>query len=210
MKEGLIVTDLSFLTMGPFSLNVAPGETVGIRGPSGAGKTLLLRAIADLDPHSGRVAFDGIACEAIPASQWRKRVGLLPAESQWWHDRVGPHFNHVGDDLLEAVGFDREVLTWTITRLSVGERQRLGLIRLLDRTPEALLLDEPTANLDPENTERVEALIRDYRDKHHAPVLWVSHSRNQQERVANRQHILTDGKLEDPIYSKSDILQEDS
>lgn len=115
-------------------MSIAPGETVAIQGPSGAGKTLLLRAIADLDPHTSKVSLDGNPGETIPAREWRRQVGLLPAESQWWHDRVGPHFERTDDSFLEPLGFGRDVLDWSVTRLSMGERQRLGLARLLARS----------------------------------------------------------------------------
>ena len=209
MTPGLAIEDLEFLTFGPFSLTIAPGETVGIHGPSGAGKSLLLRAVADLDLHTGKVSLDGIPCETVPAREWRQRVGLLPAESQWWYDRVGPHFEDIDDSMLGALGFDHDVLDWSITRLSVGERQRLGLTRLLARSPQALLLDEPTANLDPENTVRVEGLLKEYQERHQAPLLWVSHHDEQRRRVANHQYLLKDGRLEthhpssDPTASNS-------
>ena len=93
-------------------------------GPSGAGKTLLLRAIADLDPHRGRVFLDDAECNAFSASDWRGRVGMLPAESQWWGDSVGEHFAQIDYGLLECLGFDKEVMHWQISRLSSGERQR--------------------------------------------------------------------------------------
>ena len=209
MTHGLAIEDLEFLTFGPFSLTIAPSETVAIHGPSGAGKSLLLRAVADLDPHTGKVSLDGIPCATVAAQEWRQRVGLLPAESQWWYDRVGPHFDDVDDSMLGALGFDRDVLDWSVTRLSVGERQRLGVTRLLTRSPQALLLDEPTANLDPENTERVEGLLKEYQERLRAPLLWVSHHEEQRRRVANRQYLLKEGRLKahrpssDPTASNS-------
>jgi ABC-type multidrug transport system ATPase subunit len=73
-----------------------------------------------------------------------------------------------------------------VAELSTGERQRLALLRLLTNQPRALLLDEPTASLDPESTVAMERLISDYRQQHQAAVLWVSHQPEQIKRVCVR------------------------
>jgi putative ABC transport system ATP-binding protein len=97
--------------------------------------------------------------------------------------------------LLERLGFGREVLDWEVRRLSVGERQRLGLARLLQLKPKALMLDEPTANLDGENTRIVEEIVRVYREARKAPVIWVSHDGEQIRRVAGRAFVMKDRRL---------------
>ncbi|MGI9244328.1 MAG: ABC transporter ATP-binding protein, partial [Verrucomicrobiales bacterium] len=171
MPGMLKIDGLSFLDWKPITLEVAPGEVVGIAGASGSGKSLLLRAVADLDLHLGSVALDGIDCGSIPAPQWRRKVAMLPAESRWWFTTVGEHFLDREAGLVGELGFGADVFDWEISRLSVGERQRLALARLLDRDPEFLLLDEPTANLDADTTRRVEAVIL----ATGLPALWVSH-----------------------------------
>jgi ABC-type iron transport system FetAB ATPase subunit len=194
---GLSVSGLrSRGVVGPCDLAVAAGECLCVSGPSGAGKTLLLRAIADLDPHEGEVSLNGESCNTMRAPLWRRRVGLLPAESAWWQDTVGPHFADGEPELLRELGFPPEVLGWQVRRLSTGERQRLALARLLANEPEVLLLDEPTASLDPENVKRVEDLIARYRRQHRAAVVWVSHDPEQIARVAGRELRLHDGSLE--------------
>jgi ABC-type iron transport system FetAB ATPase subunit len=187
--SGLSAHGVQVAGSAPLQLQVAPGECVTLAGASGSGKTLLLRALADLDPHSGEVRLGSEDACSLPPSQWRRKVGLLLAESPWWHERVGEHFPAgYGDDFqLAALGFAPAVLGWQVLRLSSGERQRLALLRLLALQPAALLLDEPTANLDPENTARVEQLVSDYRQRWRAPVLWVSHDAQQRDRIADRQ-----------------------
>jgi putative ABC transport system ATP-binding protein len=154
---------------------VAAGECLCISGASGSGKTLLLRAIADLDPSDGRVYLGDEERFSMSAPEWRRRVGYLPAESAWWAETVGEHFPQYELEFLGELGFDPAVLGRRVTRLSTGERQRLALLRQLSTTPQALLLDEPTASLDPANTERIEALLGRYRQETGAAVVWVSH-----------------------------------
>jgi putative ABC transport system ATP-binding protein len=77
--------------LGPLDLTVAPGELVFVSGPSGSGKSLLLRAVADLDPHEGEVWLGEEPRSRIAPSNWRRRVGLLPAEAFWWAESVGEH-----------------------------------------------------------------------------------------------------------------------
>ena len=192
----LDIQDLRFQQRGPYAFTVGHGECVGLTGPSGSGKTLLLRAIVDLDPHEGRVRLDTTWCHQTAAPDWRRLVGMLPAESCWWFDRVAEHF-HAFDKLdpqqLALLNFTPDVGQWEISRLSSGEKQRLALLRLLENQPHALLLDEPTASLDQENSERVEALLTKYQQQHQAPVLWVSHDPEQLARLANRQFFMESG-----------------
>ncbi len=183
--------------LGPVSLAVDAGECLGISGPSGTGKSLLLRAIADLDPHDGEVLLNGVRSHDITPVQWRTRVGLLPPESCWWLPRVVDHFHNGLPVPLEALGLAPAILQEPVIRLSSGEKQRLALLRLLANRPRVLLLDEPTANLDPANTQRVEAAIGDYRQAQSAAVIWVSHDQAQITRVASRHFRMIDGQLQE-------------
>jgi ABC-type iron transport system FetAB ATPase subunit len=179
----------------PVTLDVAAGECVCITGPSGAGKSLLLRAIGDLDPSQGEVRLDGVERSAVAPPDWRRRVIYLAPESAWWDESVLAHFISARPVGLEAAGLSAAILTMPVSRLSTGERQRLALLRALDRRPEALLLDEPTASLDPDNSRRTEALLREYRLSRNAAVVWVSHDPAQVRRVADRHFRLEDGRL---------------
>jgi len=143
------------------SLSLSAGECIAVQGPSGAGKTLLLRAIADLDPNEGLVWLDGRDRSIIAGPEWRRLVGYVPAEPGWWADTVVEHFNEwmAALPLVRDLGFPEEAKAWPIGRLSTGERLRLALVRALMVQPKVLLLDEPTAALDPVSVAAVESLI---------------------------------------------------
>jgi ABC-type bacteriocin/lantibiotic exporter with double-glycine peptidase domain len=180
--NGLKIADFGVHTLKEVNIEIPAGQRMGLSGPSGSGKTLLLRAIADLDPHQGQMWLDGVAAETIAVHQWRRQVGLLPAESAWWHDTVGPHFSNVVESWVVELGFSLDVLKWQIDRLSSGERQRLALLRLLMLKPKVLLLDEPTTNLDAKSIRRVEHLLNTYCMNHQPVVIWVSHDKEQLKR----------------------------
>lgn len=192
----VLATDaIHALHLQPMTFTVGAAECVCLSGPSGAGKTILLRAIADLIPHAGDARLDDRWCSRMKPTEWRRQVGFLPAESFWWSDRVGDHFADPAAVDFAALGFGTDVLEWEIGRLSTGERQRLALLRLLANRPRALLLDEPTASLDPDNVARVEILLAAYREAHQAPLLWVSHDAAQRARLAHRVLHLDGGRL---------------
>ncbi|MCK5539534.1 MAG: ATP-binding cassette domain-containing protein [Deltaproteobacteria bacterium] len=193
----LTITSLIYRHLGPFDLTIEAGETVSLSGSSGAGKSLLLRALADIDPHDGEVCLNGQSCQSFPAPEWRRQVALLPAESQWWHDTVGEHFQgSLAPEIWASLGFEGQVKSWSITRLSSGEKQRLAILRLLQNNPKVLLLDEPTANLDPENSQRVENLFLNYQREQGAAILWITHSVEQGRRLGRRHYQLENGRLE--------------
>jgi ABC-type iron transport system FetAB ATPase subunit len=179
----------------PISLTVEAAQIVCLIGQSGAGKSRLLRAIADLDDHEGEILLDGVAQNQYSPSEWRKRVALLSGESQWWHSVIGEHFLAVDEEKLALLNLSLDAMTWQVNRPSTGEKQRLALLRALANSPKALLLDEPTANLDSENAQRVERLIQAYCVNASASVLWVSHDTAQIERVSQRHFKLEHGKI---------------
>jgi phosphate-transporting ATPase len=192
----LQVRELQTKILKPASFSLAAGECIAVRGPSGAGKTLLLRAIADLDPNQGLVSLEGRDRSTIPGPEWRRLVGYVPAEPGWWTETVGEHF---GDwawaaAVLAKLGFPEEAKSWPIARLSTGERLRLALVRALIRRPKVLLLDEPTAALDLASMAAVESLLAD-RIRAGLAVLWVTHDAGQGRRIARRQLAVEAGSV---------------
>lgn len=183
---------LKRLHLGPVDLRLEAGQCTVLRGPSGSGKSLLLRALADLDPAAGTITLHGRDKQGYSAPDWRRRVAYLPAEPGWWTDIAAQHFSSPRTAAFDALGLPADILGRPVSQLSTGERQRLAFLRLLENTPEVILLDEPTAALDPTATEALEAMIRARRDQG-AAILLVSHDRAQATRLADRALVLEDG-----------------
>src|SRR5215472_5743752 len=192
----LQICDLRTNLLKPASLSLSAGECIAVQGPSGAGKTLLLRAIADLDPNQGVVRLGGRDRSTIAGPEWRRLVGYVPAEPGWWADTVGEHFSEWTAALpcVRELGFPEEAKAWPISRLSAGERLRLALIRALMVQPKVLLLDEPTAALDPVSVAAVESLIAT-RVRAGRAVLWVTHDAEQAKRIARRLLVVKGGQV---------------
>ena len=206
------VRDLTVSGLPPLAFEVSPGGVLAISGPSGSGKTRLLRSLADLDPHDGQLSWSGRSCETVPAPEWRRQVGLLPAEPRFWHSTVGAHFPPEANSLEEEFAFlrlDPEIRNADPMLLSTGERSRLALLRLLLRSPEVLLLDEPTANLDQDNRALVIGRIDRYRSERGAPVLWVSHLA-EVVAAADRVLVLPEGNVRLPSPGSAAAAEDSS
>jgi ABC-type iron transport system FetAB ATPase subunit len=134
----------------------------------------------------------------MPAPDWRAAVVYQAAEPAWWDATARAHFTAADHDFIDAalaaLGLPPKLLDTDIERLSTGERQRLALVRSLARRPRVLLLDEPTAALDPDGVARVEALLAGWLARGMA-VLIVTHSGEQARRLAHRIFRLEQGKL---------------
>jgi ABC-type multidrug transport system ATPase subunit len=192
----LEIRSLRRLHVGPIDLRIDAGSCVSIAGRSGSGKSVLLRMIADLDPHDGDALLDGEACSKMPAPAWRRMVTYVAAESGWWDEHVADHFA-AGIDLaqwLPAVGIDPQAGSWPVGRLSTGERQRLALLRALCPDNKVLLLDEPTSGLDAESADLVEKVLR-RRLSDGGMIVLVTHDPEQALRMASAHYELEDGRI---------------
>ncbi len=201
METALLVKDLHSAFAGPFELNLGTGACAAITGPSGSGKSLFLRMIADLDPNEGKVWLNGRERASIPAPQWRRQATYVSAESGWWADRVIEHFdvnrrNKVAA-LAARLGLRADLLDAPVAQLSTGEKQRLSLIRALLPSPPVLLLDEPTGPLDEESVVQVEALLQE-RMTTGTSILLVTHDPNQAERLGDQRYRMVAGHLQTP------------
>ena len=197
MAALLTVEGLESTPVTAASFEIAAGECLCIMGRSGSGKTRLLRALADLDPHAGEIRLSGRPQREIAPHEWRRRVALLPAEAAWWAPTVGEHNRAIDARALTCLGLPLDAVSWPVERLSAGEKQRLALLRLTaGREPEVLLLDEPTANLDPDSADRAERYLLALAQSRRVGMVWVSHDAEQISRVATRAMRIEAGRLE--------------
>ena len=199
MQTALLVKQLRSEFAGPFELNLGRGACAAITGPSGSGKSLFLRMIADLDPNEGEIWLNGRERASMPAPEWRKQATYVSAESGWWADMVIEHFSANTRSeiatLSARLGVRADLLDAPVAQLSTGEKQRLSLVRALLPNPPVLLLDEPTGPLDEESVTQVEALLQE-RMAAGTSILLVTHDPRQAERLGDQRYRMMAGHME--------------
>jgi len=193
------------------NLGVGKGEVFALIGPTGAGKTTLLRILDLLEvPGAGEIYFDG---KCVPRSgkqrlEIRRRMSFIQQKPhvfnlsvydniacglRWRRESRNKTAEKV-DRILEMVGLEgyrnRNART-----LSGGEAQRVALARCLVLEPEVLLLDEPTANLDPVSTVKIEQLISQVATQYSTTMVLATHDMSQGQQLAHRLGVLLEGKL---------------
>lgn len=186
------------------------GTSTALVGPTGSGKTVLLRLINLLEkPSSGTVYFEGINANASPkvSLKIRRQMGMVFQKPLAFkasvYDNVAFGLKIRGDkkdiktrvkETLETIGLkgyeNRNAL-----KLSGGETQRLALARAMITDPKLLLLDEPTANLDPISTKKMEELILKINTESETTLIMTTHDLSQGQKLADRMVILNDGHI---------------
>jgi len=193
-------------------LEIHRGEIFTFIGPSGSGKTTILRLIDLLDmPTTGTIMFDGIETAAANEGtrlSLRRRMAMVFQKPAVLDTTVarnvafglkfrGTETSEINTrvaEALEIVGLlhlaDRKAIT-----LSGGEMQRVAIARALVTRPEVLLLDEPTANLDPVNTDLIEKLILAIHKKFGTTIILSTHDMIQGQRLADRMGVIINGRI---------------
>jgi ABC-2 type transport system ATP-binding protein len=188
--ERVAVDDVSF--------EVQPGEVFGLLGPNGAGKTTTLRMLGGLiPPTSGEVRIDGVAIDRASGPRLRARIGFLTETPGLWDqltvaDNLAVYARLFGmADVAGAVERSlRQFELWDrrgdrAALLSKGMKQKVALARALVHDPDVVLLDEPTANLDPQASRAVRDLLLDLRRRGRVVVV-STHNLDEIERLADR------------------------
>lgn len=196
------------------SLAVQPGDRLGVLGPSGAGKTVLLRALARLDPlDEGTIRSGGREVQGNAVPDYRRRVMYLHQRPALLEGSVEENLRYPfslrvhcelsfdrgrAEMLLTRLGREPGFLAKNARDLSGGESQLVGLVRAIQLDPAVLLLDEPTASLDATATSAVEQVLEEWLAA--APdaraLVWVSHNPDQARRRTGRRIHLRAGRLE--------------
>jgi tungstate transport system ATP-binding protein len=187
-------------------LDIEEGEVLALVGPSGAGKSTLLRLLNFLEtPTSGAIRFAGQSIGGAAPLSVRRQVttvfqrpilqrGSVRSNVAYGLHLRGLHADGRVDDALAQVGLV-ELANYPAQTLSGGEMQRVALARALVFEPRVLLLDEPTANLDPYNVALIENLIREQNRRRGTTVVMVTHNVFQARRLAARTGLLLGGAL---------------
>ena len=195
------------------SLEIADGELLGIIGHTGSGKSTLVQHLNGLlRPHSGRILLDGKDIWEDPKKirDVRFRVGMVfqYPEHQLFEDTIykdiafGPRNMGLSEEEIDTrvrraaayVGLSEDLLDKSPFDLSGGEKRRAAIAGVMAMEPQVLILDEPTAGLDPRGREQILAMVRDYQRSRGTTVLLVTHSMEDVARVADRVLVMDHGQ----------------
>ncbi len=196
------------------SIEINSGETVGIIGHTGSGKSTLIQHFNGLlKPSSGRVLVGGEDINADKKSLKRARftVGLVfqYPEYQLFEETVGKDIafgpKNMGLDsaeidrrvrhYAELVGLDAELLSRSPFELSGGQKRRAAIAGVMAMQPKALILDEPASGLDPQGRERIFEIIKRYREENDSAIVVVSHSMEDIARISDRILVMDRGEV---------------
>jgi len=193
--------------LGSLDLKVYKGELVTIMGASGSGKTTLLRLINRLSEiDSGIILLNGNDIRGHVPMELRRNIGMVFQAPVTFKGSVRDNLafginlwggNSGIETLSRDAGIPEDLLDADAGQLSIGEKQRVCIARALANQPEILLLDEPTSSLDAFSAQRIEKLLLDLQKERALTILWVTHEKEQVERIGGRRLILRDGRLED-------------
>jgi putative ABC transport system ATP-binding protein len=191
-------------------MSIGAGEIICLLGPSGGGKSSLLRCINRLtEPPPAAVYLAGTDVTTIDVLDLRRRVGMVFQKVSLFPGTVAQNVTYGATiqskslttkditRLLALADLPPEFAGQDSLSLSGGEAQRVAIARALATEPAALLLDEPTSALDPAATRHVEETMLKLRQELGLTLLWVTHLPEQAQRIADRVYLLVNGQVKD-------------
>jgi putative ABC transport system ATP-binding protein len=192
----------------PVLLNVdfrmEKGDLVYISGSSGGGKTTFLKILNRLvEPKSGSFMFNGVPYGSFDVKMLRRKIQLVQQAPVMFNMTVEENLRMATPSadgerivrLLVELNLSPEILGKNAQNLSVGQKQRVSMVRSLLLEPELLLLDEPTASLDPENRDAFQKTFENLRKEHGLSAIWVTHDEGLAKRAVARSYRLVNGVL---------------
>lgn len=190
-------------------LNLEEGRITGIIGPSGAGKSTLLYILNGLEKAtSGKIVFDGKELRGDPDIETRRQMSMVFQRPTVFnttvHENMAYSLNLRGINKVETrervlelaklIGLEDKLSQKALT-LSGGEAQRLSLARAVIHKPKVLLLDEPTANLDPANVAMIEKLVLHAKSEYGTSIVVITHNMFQARRISEKLVFLLNGSI---------------
>lgn len=190
------------------NFSVEKANILAIIGPSGGGKSSILRCINRLfEPTVGQIKLNSQGINTLLPTDLRRKIGMIFQKTAVFDGTVAENLSYGPRlrgqnltkselcDLMNAVDLDEKLLERPASELSGGQEQRLSIARALANRPEVLLLDEPTSALDPATIHHVEQSLLRARDERGLTLIWVSHDIEQARRVADHVLLLERGKV---------------
>ncbi len=236
---GIIMKNVAYTYMsgGPFektalhgvNIEIADGEFVGVIGHTGSGKSTLIQHLNGiLKPTSGEVIINGINTSQKNLKQLRREVGLVfqYPEHQLFEETVEKDIafglqklglseeetkNRI-NEALTSVGLDSSILPKSPFELSGGQKRRVAIAGVVSMMPKILVLDEPTAGLDPSGRDEIFGYIKTLHQKYNMTIILVSHSMEDIAKLAQRVIVMSKGTIEmdkpsNHVYAQPEYLE---
>ncbi len=200
----------SYLAVNKINFNIEKNKTIGLLGPNGCGKTTTIGMMLGLvSPSEGEIFVEGKNINKLSRDKILDRFNFaspyveLPKKLTvkqnleiygrlYGIENLKKRINEISDDLDIKKFFDKKT-----GELSSGQKNRVSLAKSLINKPEILLLDEPTASLDPDIGDFIRSYIQDYKSKNSITILLASHNMNEVERLCDSVIMMREGKIID-------------
>ncbi|UDI77747.1 energy-coupling factor transporter ATPase [Staphylococcus taiwanensis] len=223
-------TPYEYQALKHINLTLEQGKYYAIVGQTGSGKSTLIQHLNGLlKPTKGHIAFDNLMITAKTKDKYirniRKKVGLVFQfpESQLFEDNVereiefgpknfGMDIEEVKEkafDLLIELGFPRDIMSLSPFQMSGGQMRKIAIVSILAMDPDIIILDEPTAGLDPKSRQQIMTLFKKIQEEQHKTIILVSHDMNDIAKYAEDIIVMKEGTIVEQIAPRQLFKQID-